>query len=532
MSMRALYIGFGSPVWVEIASSLQASMDLNPIYWSAHAGMQPLVRQAFPDVVFHERFQAARGVAPAEHAHLDPWPLDQALLQSLAPLESTVLQMMERMDGGRTFLYGDRVALYHQLVRYWHSMLIQEKPSLLLFLSSPHFVYDFIAYYLAGVLGIRRLIFRHTSLPQLSYVGESIEAGSSGLRAAYRSAVESSDETPVLLTPENEQYLSRLDNVYEGVEPDYMRRQRAATSRRVTTALFRHPRAAVGSALAGSKRVSHALVHRARAQTIVKSRNRPVEEAPSIFEYATLKLGAMAKLRRLKRTYDALASAPDLSVPYVFLALHFQPERTTSPEAGVFARQELIVSQLARHLPQGWRLYVKEHPTQFISENLFDSVGAQQRPDGFYRSISGHANVQLIPLDTNPFSLIDGARAVATATGTIGWEAVWRGRPVLTFGYPWYLGCEGVFQTMNDNDLQRAMASVHRGVVVERKRVRQFVRTLEQCGFLRRPIEDVDDESKRDARTDTQIIDSWSRAIERHLAHGPTSGDTLRNGLH
>ena len=39
-------------------------------------------------------------------------------------------------------------------------------------------------------------------------------------------------------------------------------------------------------------------------------------------------------------------------------------------------------------------------------------------------------------METN-LKLIDKCKAVATITGTSGWEALIRGKPVLHFGYPW-----------------------------------------------------------------------------------------------
>ena len=65
--------------------------------------------------------------------------------------------------------------------------------------------------------------------------------------------------------------------------------------------------------------------------------------------------------RRLKKTYDRLCSDPDLSQPYIYVALHYQPEQTTSPSGGVYVHQDLMVGLLASHLPSGWKIYVKEH---------------------------------------------------------------------------------------------------------------------------------------------------------------------------
>ena len=44
----------------------------------------------------------------------------------------------------------------------------------------------------------------------------------------------------------------------------------------------------------------------------------------------------------------------------------------------------------------------------------------------------------------NTISLIKGSVAVATITGTAGWEALFHGKPVIAFGLAWYRWAQGV----------------------------------------------------------------------------------------
>ena len=54
------------------------------------------------------------------------------------------------------------------------------------------------------------------------------------------------------------------------------------------------------------------------------------------------------------------------------------------------------------------------------------------------------SNVQIVSGDISTFRLIDSAQAVATPGGTVGWESLVRGVPVLNFGCVWYAGCQRV----------------------------------------------------------------------------------------
>lgn len=113
--------------------------------------------------------------------------------------------------------------------------------------------------------------------------------------------------------------------------------------------------------------------------------------------------------------------------PFVFFPLHYEPEASTLVHASYFDNQLEVVSNLARSLPGGWELVVKEH---------FYMAG--QRRLGFYRDVQRIPNVRLSALSVPTNELIQTAAAVAVITSTCGLEASLIGRPVVMFGdYPW-----------------------------------------------------------------------------------------------
>jgi hypothetical protein len=52
----------------------------------------------------------------------------------------------------------------------------------------------------------------------------------------------------------------------------------------------------------------------------------------------------------------------------------------------------------------------------------------------FYAALRAIPSVRLIGPDADTWSLIQGASAIAVITGTMGWEGVLFGKPVVTFG--------------------------------------------------------------------------------------------------
>ena len=56
----------------------------------------------------------------------------------------------------------------------------------------------------------------------------------------------------------------------------------------------------------------------------------------------------------------------------------------------------------------------------------------------------------MITLDSDPLELVRHSQAVATITGTIGWEAMVIGKPVIAFGLTWYEYFDGVLKVTNE----------------------------------------------------------------------------------
>lgn len=162
--------------------------------------------------------------------------------------------------------------------------------------------------------------------------------------------------------------------------------------------------------------------------------------------------------KSLYKLYNNLSSKRiDKNVNNIVLFMHYQPERTSLPEGGVFAQQWLIIKALSIALPKNWILYVKEHPSIFTGKFV-----PKYRDKAFYKDISRLPNVELIPLDYDTFELIDNATAIATITGLVGIQALIRGRPVLLFGNGSYKDCDGVFSAKTTESIIEALKNIEK----------------------------------------------------------------------
>jgi len=87
------------------------------------------------------------------------------------------------------------------------------------------------------------------------------------------------------------------------------------------------------------------------------------------------------------------------------------------------------VHQVARALPQGYELVIKEHPM---------SLG--RNPVSLLRRLKSEPNIRLVDPQTSSHELIRRSRGVAVIGSTVGLEALLHLRPVLTIGRPFYAG--------------------------------------------------------------------------------------------
>jgi len=119
---------------------------------------------------------------------------------------------------------------------------------------------------------------------------------------------------------------------------------------------------------------------------------------------------------------------------YIYVPLHYQPEATTAPLGGYFSDQIYMLEKLRDTLPEDVSIIVKEHYSQF-SDSLY---GFRGRYLSYWDKINKLKNTYIVPMDYDSRKLILNSLAVATVTGTTGWEAIQFNKHCIIFGAPWY----------------------------------------------------------------------------------------------
>jgi hypothetical protein len=144
------------------------------------------------------------------------------------------------------------------------------------------------------------------------------------------------------------------------------------------------------------------------------------------------------RLPALERYYDA----PVEGETYLLYPLHYHPEASTSLLSGAYLDEYEVIRNIAFNLPQGVKLYVKDH----LSGRGFPPVS-------FYRNVASLPNVRLIRASAPTKQLIRDSKAVITLTSTVGYEALLLGKRVFLYGTVFYEFHPNVVRVQNPSAL-------------------------------------------------------------------------------
>jgi hypothetical protein len=471
---RIIFAACSVPAFVDMAVNLRRDLGWEPCYWIGRPRVLPRLDAEFPAAVFHDHGDAIWARPPDACAGLDLLPLDEGLLEQLALCESIVLRMMDRIDYATVLNHADRRKLYYAHLRYWSAVIDHYRPDVLFNASTPHQIYDFVLQELCRLRGVRLVMFGLGFDLNLLFCKDDYREGSGRIGALCAARLAAGEACSVKLSADIEARLARIGRSYDEAIPALVANQLKDDDHQ--SAIFNLKR--VTKAVLQTLRLGFRMV--AGALSADPAGWKRTEAAKRYWvEWIYRELTGPLRLFKLKRYYRQLARPVDLSQPYIYLPLAYQPELSSSPEGGVFVEQLLMADLLSRAAPPGWLIFIKEHPIQFTY-----SLGTNRlvRSHEFYDGLKSLPNVRLVPLETVPFALIDNARAVATVTGTSGWEAMIRGKPVMHFGYPWWQGCPGSFHTPDLQSCRGALSLIVGGFVPDPAGLREFALVSQEEG--------------------------------------------------
>jgi len=405
-------------------------------------------KKQFRNAIFHSHREAVFGIPPAGADEFGFDPPSEDLLKKLYETESHIPTILRNKFETKSDL--EKKHLYHKYVQYWHGALLKYKPDLIIFALWPHAGYDFVLYSIAKLLNIKTIMFEIVRIGDRLILINDFTVGSQ------------------LLKKELDENLKLKRNYkIEELSPDIRDFYKEQTSL-VADNTPGDLKEMVSSVSGINKfKIKVKMVARSMADlTFFKK----------VFFFIVKKFKS-----NLKKEYTQLQTQPDFNKKYIYVALHYQPECSTNPLGGPFVDQILMVQILAASVPADWVIYVKEHPWQWKPRG---TVYYSYRYENYYRELAGIPKVKLVPLKTDTFALINNAQAVATVTGTAGWEAVLRSKPALSFGHGWYRDCPGIFRVNSVESCKEIINRIISGsVLVKQQDIVNYLGALDRVSF-------------------------------------------------
>ena len=420
------------------------------------------------------------------------FPVDENILKKLSYYESNFINWIED-SSGRNFSFNERRRFYYELLMYWNTLINNYKPDVLLSFSWPHTVSDYALYlickhvYSIPVIFLDVIPFFNTKnrLVYLSYdnMSETIQESNN-------------DSGAIPIDPIVEDYLNKLRNkenpfVHSFIF-DFFKESKINFMK-----IFKD--------LINLAKLFVTLKITEKVEIFFKKNSKPFgkESQMNHLDFFIFKYKTIFKNLKLKKLYKSISEPVDYDQSYIYYPGPYIPEAMSNIVPGKFEDPFLILDMLSSSLPKDWKVYYKEHPATFAT----GGKGSLGKDKYFYKKLQSYKFVKIVPHDENTFKLTDNSKAVMTAGGTAGWEALVRGKPCLLFGSLWYQNCTEVFKIEKLSDLNKSIEKIKNGFLPDLNNIKKFTQNLylsllNNGGLINSKIAEV----KKDGEFDKELI--------------------------
>ena len=352
--------------------------------------------------------------------------------------------------------YEDRRIIYKKHIKFWQNLIEKKKINAYFNISTPHIVYDFIPYYLCKKKKIytffsemnRYFGFR---VPRESFLDDFMELKK---KITFLKKNKIRNKPKIFLSKSGEFYFDRMKNKnpYPGWFNKNVHNTRSFPEQKKENIL----------------------------RFLIRiTKNFILNRKSILYEISKRKIISSFKIKTdfLKNYYENISlSITDLSNigEFIFYPLHYQPEASSNPLGWHYHDQFYLankICELAQSL--GLNVLIKEHPSQ-------KAIG---RSIEFYSELMNNKNLFFAKSNINQFELINKCRAVAVCTSTTGWEAIFKGKPVLSFGDSHLKLAPGVLDLSKDFNKKKVTEFLKKFRAATDFELKVFFKAVEETSF-------------------------------------------------
>jgi hypothetical protein len=515
---KIFLIDFSSEILINVAMRLKEK-GVEILYWTGRKRFFDQIvknKEIFPKTIFHNNLDAVRAISAEDLRNAEFDPPGKELINEMLECESLTLTMMTRLDFRGQVPFLKKKHLYYKYLQYWNGVIGKLKPDMIIFRSTPHASYNFVLYWLAKKYSIKTMMFDSTVFMDKLLVLKDFRE----LPEEFMELIRKSKDNKYQITElpkDKQEYFEQLANLKIDATPDYKKQIIAQINDPVK--VFPPIKKIIKNIKSGN----FFPVLRYHIKSALNLTNRPIFTIDETDKADYHNIYQLKKIRKVmdkyKKEYKKAEQEVDFKRKYIYFPLHYQPECNTSPVGEHFADQILTVKILSSALPQGWIIYVKENTAQW---NYRNAQANSFRYSGYYWELANIKSVSLVSPDVSSFDLAAQSQAVATISGTAGWESLVRGKPVLFFGHPWYQHCEGALSVGNSNDCRRAIEKIINGYKPDTQKILNYLIALDKSTIRASHVEYLERASGVPREESIKVITEavWRKLTENEAPSG------------
>jgi len=446
--MKVIYHGFGDSEKIKIVNYLYKKYTWDPVMiLGTDSKDTPLDFESSHECIFKNTMDVR-----LSKLEFNPVvPIDVEIINALSKYEGNFLSILtESEEDPGDFTYAERKRFYYDLLQYWNSVIHSLNPDLIIFHTWPHTQSCYPLYLLCKYYYKIRLLFVD-AVPHLNRnyhaIGNSLEKLNLPFMKEYRNNAITLN--PALNT------LNYLEEIKENRPPKHIINDLENINIGFFTFVKKVVRVFFKTLMSG---------YGFKKNVDFKNNKGPYYLSKShITNFSELFFWVKVSFnnKKLLIHYMPRCVKPNYEKKFIYFAASYQPEAVTRTNAGVFEDQFLALEILIKTIPENWIIYYKENPVTF--KTFGGLLGSLRRDKFYYKKLNSYKNIHMVSTKVDTFDLIDNAQAVCTVSGTVAWEAVVRGKPSLSFGSAWYMGCDSIFEIRSAQDALDAFLQIQNG---------------------------------------------------------------------